>query len=42
MERSGNGGEDFLRRRVKWGNKPAAEHGSGEAGIAIFADISTT
>jgi len=37
-----NRGEDFLRRRLKQDNKPTAEPGSGEADIAIFADISTT
>ena len=34
--------EDFLRRRLELGNKPAAEPGSGDTLIAIFADISTT
>jgi hypothetical protein len=36
------GREDFLRRRLELGNKPAAEPGSGDTLIAIFADISTT
>jgi hypothetical protein len=36
------GGEDFLRRHPKQGNKPTAIRRSGEADIAIFADISTT
>jgi hypothetical protein len=36
------GGEDFLRSLPGSGNKPTAIRLSGEADIAIFADISTT